>query len=879
MSCCLGIVAALFAVSADLPPAPRVLDGRLAIELIAAEPEIVTPTGVAVDAAGRILVIENNTHFRPKNYTGPSADRIRVFEDADHDGKIDKAWTLFEGTTYTMNLAVYKDGSVFVATRNEIFRLYRDAGGKLTKRDPIAHLETKGNYPHNAVSGFAFDRAGRIYFGMGENLGAPYKLIGADGSTDAASEGGHIFRINPDGSKLERIATGFWNPFHLSFDKHGQLFAVDNDPDSRPPCRLLHIVEGGDYGYRYHNGRKGLHPFTAWNGELPGTLPMVAGTGEAPSGIVAYEAAGMPADYRGELLVTSWGDHRIDRFHLAPRGASFQATGKAFIQGGENFRPVGIATAPDGSLVVSDWVDKSYDLHNKGRIWRIRAARKPEAPAATEPDPKQPPPASELGSIDESRTRQYAASDQNPIVRAAALRGIRDGALKDVLLQACEEDDPFIRQAARLAMARVFDMPSLKSLAGGDAPKRRLAALLVLRDSGNPEAREALPKLLRDADSDVRLMAIQWVGEQRLSQYRDAIQAQLVDESITPRILQSTIAALDRIDRGLRLVTDESSGEEYVAPLVTDPKYPAGIRALALRSLRPNHPTLTAKRFEELLSSSDVVLLREAVRSLRESNLPNRPELLFAMATEAAPAVRPEAIVGLPNGAEPWTNRLLRLCNADLPEVRLEALRSLRGAFLSREQKETLADVAIRAPAERELLASVLDPNQKRDDPPASDVAAWVNRLDGPADPEAGERIFFHPRGAACSRCHAVDGRGGRVGPELSAIGQTLSRERLIESILRPSKEVAPQFVSWKIALRDGTTRTGVMLGEDGGGARTFVDAQGQSFQVKRDDVEESAADTKSIMPDDLHTLMTIQEFRDVLAFLARGASAPIAKP
>ena len=67
-----------------------------------------------------------------------------------------------------------------------------------------------------------------------------------------------------------------------------------------------------------------LHPFTAWNGELPGTLPMVAGTGEAPSGIVAYESDALPSDYVGDLLVTSWGDHRIDRFHMQPRGAVFR---------------------------------------------------------------------------------------------------------------------------------------------------------------------------------------------------------------------------------------------------------------------------------------------------------------------------------------------------------------------------------------------------------------------------------------------------------------------------------------------------------------------------------------------------------------------------
>src|SRR5207249_3129540 len=55
------------------------------------------------------------------------------------------------------------------------------------------------------------------------------------------------------------------------------------------------------------------------------------------------------------------------------RGASFGAKKKVLVRGGEDFRPVGIAIAPDGSLVVSDWVDKSYPVHGKGRLWRIRA--------------------------------------------------------------------------------------------------------------------------------------------------------------------------------------------------------------------------------------------------------------------------------------------------------------------------------------------------------------------------------------------------------------------------------------------------------------------------------------------------------------------------
>ena len=47
---------------------------------------------------------------------------------------------------------------------------------------------------------------------------------------------------------------------------------------------------------------------------------------------------------------------------------------KPVVAGGEDFRPVGIAIAPDGSLYISDWVDESSELHGKGLIWRLRYA-------------------------------------------------------------------------------------------------------------------------------------------------------------------------------------------------------------------------------------------------------------------------------------------------------------------------------------------------------------------------------------------------------------------------------------------------------------------------------------------------------------------------
>ena len=323
---------------------------------------------------GRVWAIESNTHFRPKDYAGHPTDRLLVFSEMDAAGRLQHVDQFADGFTYAMSVAVRPSGEIFVATRRDVF-VFSDADGNLRADGPakrILQLDTAGDYPHNGLAGFAFDAQGWLYIGCGENLGADYQFSGSDGTTlSGGGEGGNIYRCRYDGTRLEHLATGFWNPHDSCVDAFGRLFTVDNDPDYRPPCRLVHIVSGGDYGFRYRNGRRGIHPFTAWDGELPGTLPMVAGTGEAPSGVVAYESDGLPEDFIGNLLATSWGDHRIDRFRLKAKGISFTSRAEPVITGGENFRPVGLAVAPDGSLFCTDWVLKDYTLHRHGRIWRI----------------------------------------------------------------------------------------------------------------------------------------------------------------------------------------------------------------------------------------------------------------------------------------------------------------------------------------------------------------------------------------------------------------------------------------------------------------------------------------------------------------------------
>jgi putative membrane-bound dehydrogenase-like protein len=927
--------------SAD-PAAPRSLDPRLKIELFAAEPEIVTPCGLAVDARSRVLVVESHTHFRPQNYTGPQADRIRLLEDRDGDGRADRVTNFYEGTKWTMNVGVHSDGSVYVATRSEIFRL-RDANddGVADERTPIVRLESAGNYPHNGLSGFAFDFDGNVYFGLGENLGVEFKLVGTDGSLISDREGGQVYRCRADGSQLEMVAFGFWNPFHLAFDAFGRLFAVDNDPDSLPPCRLLHIVPGGNYGYRYRNGRKGVHPFTAWNGELPGTLPMVAGTGEAPSGVLAYESDGLPDDYIGDLLVTSWGDHRIERHRPSPRGASFRSQAEPIITGGDDFRPVGIAVAPDGSLLVSDWVLKDYDLHGKGRVWRIasvaaqprrlsqspveqirsrdRLVREQAARAlvaggqpgraaleqlARDPAPRVralalqalkslgvPKPlvdaAVDDGSLDVRTAvlrashgvqlpKELFADGQPDEVRAEAMRRAADPADADALWQAVQSTDAFTAQAARRGLAQMGVVDAEFRFQGRTAAER-LACALVMRESRDPAAERALPALLADPDPDVRFAAVQWVGEERLSALRAPLLAAISAGPGTARLFSGYLAALENLDGVRRESSDEWAGEQYVVRALDDPRTGAEVRRWALRTLRPDHPQLSLSRLEQFLESDDSLLRLEAVRTLRDSPHSKRGAILARIAADErlAEQLRAEAVVGL-SAADPTARSLLvALAQGESDVLGEEALRSLRGAELDSRQRAALVALAARDKSTAELVARVLEPAAT---PTASQrsVDQWLALLRGSrgqieGDPQAGERIFFHAQSATCSRCHQIAGRGQRIGPELTATASALAERRLVESIVEPGKEIAPQFVSWQVVTESGQSLLGMLVHEQATGEQTYADPEGRLFEFKAGEIAERRPSATSVMPTGLAERMTLDEFRDLLAFLRAG--------
>lgn len=837
-------------VGAELPlEIPRPSDGRFEVTLYAADPAIVTPIGAAVDARGRLFVLESHTHLAPRGYAGPRRDRIKVFAGAGPDGRAARVSVFADDVNEGMNLAFAPDGTLYVCAAQEVFALAdRDGDGRADSRRSVLRLETQQTYPHSQLLGLTFSLDGWLYVSRGNVGGLSYAWVGADGTRlPGYGDGGDIVRCRPDGTELERIATGFWNPFDLKFDAAGRLLAADNDPDSRGPNRLVHVVPGGDYGYRALYGTTGLHAYQAWDGELPGTLPYAAALGESPSGLVDTAFAAFPRDFVHGILVTVWGEHTVTLHRLRPAGSSVRGDAQIFLRGGKHFRPVALAAAPDGAIFITDWVLSDYPNHGRGRIWKlVTRAGVPTAPPA-----------------------RPAAADPSP--RLAALFAARPTDLP-ALRAALADADPFVRHAAVTALARpAFRDVALRDLAHADASVR-LGALLALRRMAFAEPVPLLRSLLRDPDADVRQAALLWTGENLFTALEPEVDAALSLPGLTPQLFEIWLATVQilRSDAaqlqaarvpGARIKRTPSP--ELLASLVADERRPTLARTLALARLgaaAPHRPLLVG-----LVRSSDPVLqLRALARLAAEPDAEIIPVLRALALDRTQPAeARATALTGL----EAVAADFLPLLDDPAPAVRIQAARTLRSAA---------ADPRVRAAAARRLAASpdpvlaselahLLDP--ARSGRPDT-LAGWQQLLADGGDPAAGRRVFFS-RGSLCSQCHRHDGRGGQVGPDLSVIGRTAGRAQLVQSIVNPSDDVAPQFQGWEIRRKSGEIHTGLQGHLRSGKGISLLGFDGAELLVPEAEVADFGAMTSSLMPAGLEKLLSPEEFRDLVAFLA----------
>jgi len=147
---------------------------------------------------------------------------------------------------------------------------------------------------------------------------------------------------------------------------------------------------------------------------------------------------------------------------------------------------------------------------------------------------------------------------------------------------------------------------------------------------------------------------------------------------------------------------------------------------------------------------------------------------------------------------------------------------------------------------------------------PAESV--WKPYLAG--DPQAGRNLFFNPQSKVqCAKCHSVGGDGGRIGPALDRIANRRAPEFVMESILQPSKEIAPEYEAVAVATNEGRVIVGLRINETNFSIQ-LTEENGRFHSFLKRDIEQLKVLKKSLMPENIGELLTVKELHDLFAYL-----------
>jgi len=148
-------------------------------------------------------------------------------------------------------------------------------------------------------------------------------------------------------------------------------------------------------------------------------------------------------------------------------------------------------------------------------------------------------------------------------------------------------------------------------------------------------------------------------------------------------------------------------------------------------------------------------------------------------------------------------------------------------------------------------------------------------------DAKHGRELFYGQAG--CATCHMFSGKGGRLGPDLTAAGTARSTDYLIESLRKPSKRLAQgiseamkefsaEYETVNVVTSDGAKYQGTLLNEDSFTIQ-FVDTREQLHSFDKASLKGWQKSRESIMPAYDEKMLPEKDLQDLLAFLVSGGA------
>ncbi len=347
------------------------------VEFIASEkefPDLINPVQMNFDTRGRLWVAAwpNYPETTP---TTKVFDKLLVFDIDPKTGKFTKCTTFADGLNCPTGFQFYKDGVMVMQHPDMVFLRDTDGDGKADWKERVVHgLDAADS--HHETNSICYEPGGALYFSDGvfhrtgvETLNGPVRNVN-----------GAIYRWEPRTYRFDRyVPYGFANPHGRVFDYWGNDIITDATGNANyfGPAFSGHLDSGA------HPGMKQF-----WNRPSRPT-----------PGTNILSSRHFPDDWQGQFLNTNViGFQGIFRAKISEDGSGLKGEtiepliegilGDDQHEGNPNFRPSGIAVAPDGSLYFMDWSQMlighlQHHLrdpnrgHAHGRIYRITYPSRP----------------------------------------------------------------------------------------------------------------------------------------------------------------------------------------------------------------------------------------------------------------------------------------------------------------------------------------------------------------------------------------------------------------------------------------------------------------------------------------------------------------------
>ncbi|MEX2142169.1 MAG: PVC-type heme-binding CxxCH protein [Pirellulales bacterium] len=367
----------------DKPPGPALspeeaikkmtVPEGFSVELVASEPMIVNPVAMTIDERGRFWITESLEY--PRRKPGLGQDRVKVLEDTDGDGRMDKATIFADGLNIPSGIAV-GHGGVWVANAPDILFMQDTDGDLKADRREVVVTGFGRDDTHELPNSLTWGPDGWLYGLNGVFNRSVVEQNGKKFDFTCA-----LFRIHPRTREFQLFAQGTSNAWGVAWDTEGSAFVS--------ACVIDHLWHLAESGYYHRQG--GPYPDFTWK---LNSIVKHKHQKAAYCGIHVFDSDAYPEQYREKLYMGNIHGNCINSDKLERRGSTYFATGEPdFLSANDAwFMPVVQKTGPDGCLYVLDWYDRYHCYQDanrdpagidrlKGRLYRVRYNNTPRAEA------------------------------------------------------------------------------------------------------------------------------------------------------------------------------------------------------------------------------------------------------------------------------------------------------------------------------------------------------------------------------------------------------------------------------------------------------------------------------------------------------------------